>query len=661
VIAALLFAIVERTVIPGGAGPNRLDPDAAVLASAAPLRYDVSGDGSKRVFRFTGGLEDLRLRSSTGEEHPYLIVAPPARVPQWRTTSLRPITPTKTSSGFEADLGVPVNVDRIRLDGLASPVMKRLRLEGSGDRVRWTVLSPDATIFDLPDQELRNLEVAFNPGSFRYLRVTWDDRSSAAVRQVGDLAARIYDASPQPGAEEIPLTFRRVSSETGKSRYRLSLPGPHLPIAAIRFDVSNANVFRDADVTEGRLTGSTVEPVSLGGGKLRRAERAEGVAEELTVPISFPETADLDVVVDDANNPPLTIARIAGIVAPLPWIYFETSDTAPLTATYGDPAPKPARYDLEARRSTASSARTVAAKWSPSTLSTSRPSNAVTTPATGSSVDRKQFRFARSMAPAASGLTSLLLDADVLARSSALRDVRIATADGHQVPYVVEHRDAPLAVPLRVPPRGRGEGARSVYIFELPYDSLPDGTRLTITTSARVFERNATLSRTPDEQRGRDREVIASQTWRSTDPESPAPPLTFAISRSGTHEVQLELDEGDNAPLPITGAQLVLPSYALRFINPGGSLTLLYGNAAAEAPRYDLALLAPRLFAESARDINLMQAAPMIATPESTTERKVFWIVIVAAVLALLITLGRLLSGSSPSVAGPSPRERGEG
>jgi hypothetical protein len=218
-----------------------------------------------------------------------------------------------------------------------------------------------------------------------------------------------------------------------------------------------------------------------------------------------------------------------------------------------------------------------------------------------------------------------------------------------------------LAIPLRVPPRGRGEGAHSLYVFELPYDSLPDGTRLTLTTNGRVFERTATLSRMPDEKRGRDREVIASETWRSTDPESPAPALTFSISRSGTHEVQLDLDDGDNAPLPITSAQLVLPSYALRFINPGGSLTLLYGNPSSEAPRYDLAILAPRLFAESARDISLMQAAPMIATPESPAERKVFWVVIIVAVLALLITLGRLLSGSARPVGEPSPRERGEG
>jgi hypothetical protein len=219
--------------------------------------------------------------------------------------------------------------------------------------------------------------------------------------------------------------------------------------------------------------------------------------------------------------------------------------------------------------------------------------------------------------------------------------------DDRQIPYLVERRDAPLTVPLRIPQRTRGERNRSVYRFALPFETLPEGTRLVVTTDARVFDRTATLSRAPDETRARDREVIGTEAWRSSDPEALPPPLTFNAPRSATRAVDLELDEGDNAPLPIVSAQLLVPSFALRFISPGGPLTLVYGNSGSTAPRYDLAMLAPRLFGEPAREISLARAAPMIATGSAATERKIFWFVIAAAVVALLLTLGRLLSSSS--------------
>ena len=143
-IAALLFALAERVVTPGAAGPNRLDPDAAVLSTASPLRYAVGSENGRRSYTLTAGLEDLRLHDAGGTEHPYLLIAPSSRQPQWQRTTLRTIAASKTSSGFEADLGSVRNVDRVRIDGIATPFLKRLRLEGSGDRVHWSVLSPDA-------------------------------------------------------------------------------------------------------------------------------------------------------------------------------------------------------------------------------------------------------------------------------------------------------------------------------------------------------------------------------------------------------------------------------------------------------------------------------------------------------------------------------------
>ncbi|HEY4590705.1 MAG TPA: hypothetical protein VII86_15870, partial [Thermoanaerobaculia bacterium] len=90
----------ERPVLPGAAGPNRLEPDVPLLAHAA------------------GGMADLRLFDAAGREAPYLLVDPPRREPEWRAGQLLPMTATKTASGFEVDLGLSATIDRVRITGL---------------------------------------------------------------------------------------------------------------------------------------------------------------------------------------------------------------------------------------------------------------------------------------------------------------------------------------------------------------------------------------------------------------------------------------------------------------------------------------------------------------------------------------------------------------
>src|SRR4029079_10690812 len=82
---------------------------------------------------------------------------------------------------------------------------------------------------------------------------------------------------------------------------------------------------------------------------------------------------------------------------------------------------------------------------------------------------------------------------------SSLGDVRIATADGHQVPFLVERLAEPLAVKLPAPERltsGRDPSTRSRYRIRLPYAGLP-ASRLVVQTDARVFDRQVELQMLP--------------------------------------------------------------------------------------------------------------------------------------------------------------------
>lgn len=255
----------------------------------------------------------------------------------------------------------------------------------------------------------------------------------------------------------------------------------------------------------------------------------------------------------------------------------------------------------------------------------------------GAPVDRADFRYSRPVGAVPRGLVSLALDAHALARSRALQDVRIVDTKSNQVPYLVVPLQAPVLVKLAVP-RPTREAKQSVYHFVLPYDTLPNGTELELTTSAGVFDRDILVRRPLDESRGREPQVIDRLAWQS----SPSLRMNIAFGRA----IEIVVDEGDNAPLPITAAQLRLPGFALRFVSPGTPLTLLYGNPAIAAPRYDLALISSQLIGQTSRTIVLNGAAPA-ERPERHRELRLFSAAIAVAVVVLLITLARLVSAKS--------------
>lgn len=628
-LAALLFATgfrYERVVTPGGPGPNRLDVDVTLLAGAQP------------------GLHDVRLIDAQDREVGYLLVPPESTAPSWVAGRILPVASTKNTSGFEADLGEAIDVDRLKLDGIPAPFLKHVTLEGSGDRAHWTLLA-DATVFDLPDEKLRRTEIAFDAGTYRYLRVTWDDRSSARVPRIESASARRKPFTSAPEGTLLDLRFQKRSSEPGKSRYRIDLPGPHLPVTAIQVQVAKGNVFRGASISEPRMGNGIVTPVDLGRGTLRQAQIDSLIASEMDVPIDIPVGRELDLVVDDGNNPPLEITRVLARLAPQPWIYFESPDGKPLRIRYGNESATAPAYDIEALRKHVRDRKTVTAKVAATPgldYVTTQPK--MTIPL-GGPVERARFRFSRKIQNGPVGLSVLLLDADVLARSSDLADVRIADAEGRQVQYLVEQRAAPLQIGLKIPER-RPDGSSSIYRLDLPYDRWPSGTRLVLTTTVRVFDRTVSLRRAADSHRNRDASMLATASWRSADPELLPPPLAFDVP-IGVGAVDVILDEGDNAPLPLESARLYLPASALRFHNPGTPLLLLYGNRRVGAPRYDLALLAPRLFGEPAYELSLAGAGTLSDDDEESPGRKLFWIGIAVAAIVLIVMLARLLRSAA--------------
>jgi hypothetical protein len=346
----------ERPAQTGGAGPRRLPIDVALLTGSDSLQ---GGPASTRV-------TDLRLFDPSGREVQYLLVSNPPEQPIWRsapTLAVAPVeTPTRRTSGFEVDLGQAIVIDRVRIDGLAPPFLKRVRLEGSGDRARWTLLVDEGTVFNLPNERLVQTELAFTPGPYRYVRVTWDDTRSGVVPRPAFSSAREVRNVMAPQPLTTPLAFERRPSEPGRSQFRVRLPAARLPIVALDIDIGGTHVLREATVFEPRLVGGQVVPSALGRTVLRRVVQNDVAASSLRIPIDPPVEPQLDLVIEDGNNLPSDVRSIIAVLAELPWIYFESTGDV-IVARYGAASLQAPKYDLEAVRATLAIDKTMDATW----------------------------------------------------------------------------------------------------------------------------------------------------------------------------------------------------------------------------------------------------------------------------------------------------------
>jgi hypothetical protein len=657
----------ERPVVVDGAGPRRLAIDVPLLTGSNPFRV-VSRTTNPTTGEISavavGGLSDLRFFDASGNEVGHLLVQPPSAEPEWKQAEILPIAPVETdkqkTSGFEADLGQAYAVDRLRVDGLKPPFLKRVRLEGSGDRAHWTLLAAEGTLFDLPQERLHQLDVAFTAGSFRYLRLTWDDTRSGRLPLPPAVRARMAAQAPAAPGLTAAVAFERRPNEPGSSRFRIRLPAARLPIVALDLEVGGGHVLRHASVEEARMRGGEVVPVAIGEATLRRVVHDDVAAAALRIPIESPAESVVDLIVSDGDNPPLDLRRVTAVFATLPWIYLETS-SGDLVARYGNATLGAPRYDLEAARDKLHIESVTDAKWADARTRAADETTGGTPPAlptTGAPLDISEFKYIRSIPSGDAGLLVVPLDPAALAHTLGpvrqFADVRIIDSLGRQVPFLIERPSEPLSIDVSIErsatiPKALAttSNARSVYRIRLPIDRLPPA-RLVLTTSARVFDRRISVAveRAPSVRR-RDAwiETIAGTHWVHTDQDRPTPELTLRLEPLDTNELLVVVDEGDNSPLPIGSARLLLPAYRLRLYRErGASLRLAYGRPDLAAPRYDLALLAPQVLGVTATEVSLgaEQAGPAAAAA-ATISPRIFWIILALAVLVLLTMIVRLV------------------
>lgn len=237
-----------------------------------------------------------------------------------------------------------------------------------------------------------------------------------------------------------------------------------------------------------------------------------------------------------------------------------------------------------------------------------------------------------------SGVTRVLLGPAVLAAARAdLGDVRVIDASRRQWPYVVRRegkREAiALAVSVTRPERGRSRHRLALEVGPAPIDAL--ALRVDRAFYDRPYRLLAELADAPAP-----RAPVTLTAGRLARAAGAPEVAVIGFEPSRVAELALVIEDGDEAPLPITSAEAALWLPELRLVAPPGAYTLLTGDRRAAPPRYEIARLRDRVLSADAplAELGPLGPSPLHrppAPPDEGLPKSALWAVMALAIAAL--------------------------
>ena len=460
----------------------------------------------------------------------------------------------------------------------------------------------------------------------------------------------------EAATEPVEVRILQRAEEPGLTRLFLRLPGPNVPLAELSLETPEPLFSRavtltqqdlaDTEIRESTIAQHTVYRVAVGG---------RPPTQSLGLPVDVPvRSRDVLLTIRNGDNPPLALTAVTARRRPV-YLTFHAGQAGTFSLLSGSREAAAPAYDLASLKTAVQGARLVTG--APGAL-IENPGFRDTDPllalgAVGPPLDLSGWQYRKPVQVGEAGVQRLELELDVLSHSApSLADLRLIRENG-QIPFVLERTSAVRRVtPALTPATDPKRPSVSRWQVRLPVRTAAI-TMLSCNTPAPYFRREVRLvAETADERGGPRTWRLASATW--TRP-LPARPVPLSLRLAGLPETDilfLEIDDGDNVPLPLTEVEVWYPVSRLLFLSPASSGTLLYyGNAKAAAPRYDIQVLAPTLMA--AAKVQAV-AGPEEALQARAADRRalappgwVFWVVLVLVVLALLAIVARLFPKAS--------------
>lgn len=595
---------------------------------------------------------DLRVIDSNGRELALLLDRPTAQPARTVRPAAFDVRLVDGATVITLRPGTTGPLTSVRLETPHPHFLLGARVEVAPTGNDWTVIDDGVPVFREWGAEA--LALPLGGRSAAAVRITVPARAAAAVPFTG---AMLTLAADEPAAL-VPAAAHLLHRDeyAGETVLTVGLEGRHLPLATLALATPEALFMRRVTVAVRETSGATTEERTIGEGSVYRvALDGAPVRSQLECELGSASAArELLVHIHNGDSPPLAVDGVQ-LRRRATDLFF----LAPAAGTYallsGNEQAEAPRYDLAALAGDLRHARAIPVEagpledmpaFHPREPPATTPLNEV--PLTGAPLDVTPWAHRRPIVISEPGVQELELDSAALAGSQADgSDLRV-WRDGNQLPYLRETTALARRLTLSltsVPDPKRPQLSR--WRCVLPQAGLPV-LRVVVAASTPLFHREFRLyEKLTTADGGTAERVLATGAWdRRPDPDASdlqAFPLT---GRPRTDTLFLETDNGDNPPVILRQAAVDTPVTRLVFkVDRTDGVSLIYGNAAVPAPRYDLGLVAPRLLVAQRRPAAFGpgETAPAPAEPWPAHAGVLFWIALSLVVGVLLFTVARLL------------------
>ncbi|MFN0057740.1 MAG: DUF3999 family protein [Planctomycetota bacterium] len=603
-------------------------------------------------------LEDLRLFDGAGAELSFFVDRPSPAASVTQAAKSFTLTLNSTTTVITLETGIAEEIAAVTLETPAKEFFKSVELAGSNDGEDWQTLASGRPIFrEARSAPLLRIEVG---GAWRWLRFTVDDQRSTAIPFTG----AILHAAPSdaPPIEPHAVRIQERHENPGETRLLLNLGAANLSIATLHFETTAPVFRRGIDVFELQVSESAIQESPLAQGMIYRVAIAgQPASANLALPVGQQvRSRELVVLVSNHDSAPLEITSVRAARRPVYLVFHAQAPGVHYLLT-GNRLCSAPRYDLAPSSIDLKRVELQAVQISPLAANPSfrAPEFLPGVAVDGVALDVSAWQFRKAVEIAAAGVQQLELDVAVIARANpALSDLRLLREE-RQVPYLIERtsiqRDLPLAATAGVDAK---DPKRSRWTLELPIAGIPVS-RLTCTARTGVFQREVSIYEELSDAQGRKyQRDLGNASWKRT-PELRGDEFSIALNaRLQSDTIIMVMHNGDNPPLELSSFRAFYPATRLVFNaqDANDPCFLYYGNSRATAPRYDLSLVANRLFAASRSVVSLADEEQLVNT--SWGRRLIpgrggviFFGILALVVVVLLFVIARML----PKPGAPPP------
>lgn len=558
-------------------------------------------------------LSDLRLLDPKGVETPFVI----ERSMSARSEAQRIANPATTQVGRSTRLTIPVvSAEQVRSLGLESPAsdfLKAVSVE-SIDRagIARTLIQREVVYRQNGAERLRLLFGKLGD-TVQSLRITLDDSRTSPIPISSIVLFREQNVSLAPVVSTGRIVDRLEGN--GETRLVVELAGAKLPIQGLRFEIQDPLFLRSVHLFAREWDGAEMRDRTLGSGSIHRLNlEGTGRAESLEMGIlASTPTREIILAFNNGDSPPLDVRSIVALSEPVQLAFLaQTSGVFRLLS--GNPQARAPRYDIASLATplrTASASSVVAGRRM-ARGEYRRPTELLDIPLLGGTFDPAGWQFSRPVSIEAGGVQRLELPLHALAHTRTDRgDIRLVS-EGRQVLYLQEQTGFYRALKLSLkaePSAKRPQLSRWQIRLEQPRLPLKC---IRVDVANTLFDREVRLVEKRQNTRDGEWNEIGRAHWIKT-PERPGSWFEINLNRvPWSDDLWLEIDNGDNAPLEIRQTTALVPHIQLLFqANEKGAVTLSYGNPDAQAPRYDLSLVAPRVLSAAKLEAKVLGPDPI--------------------------------------------------